>query len=115
MRVAIVGSRTFTNYDLLCETLASENITHIISGGAVGADQLAEKYAADNNIPITIYKAEWALYGKSAGFKRNITIVDASDKIIAFWDGKSKGTEHTITNAKSKGKIVKIVFINDSP
>jgi hypothetical protein len=55
--------------------------------------------------------AEWNKFGKSAGYRRNVTIVEHSDIIVAFWDGKSKGTQHTINIAKEKGKGLIIIPI----
>jgi hypothetical protein len=109
MNIAVVGSRNFTNYDLLKQKLDSiindrkfDNIT-IISGGASGADTLAEKYAKENNYGLIVKNAEWNKYGKSAGYKRNVEIVNLSNLVVAFWDGKSRGTNNTINIAKGKG------------
>ena len=101
MKLAVVGSRGFSDYDLLKSRLDEEkDITEIISGGAIGADRLAEQYAAEKNIPTTIFKPEWGKHGKAAGMIRNKDIICAADKVIAFWDGKSKGTENSINIAQ---------------
>jgi YspA, cpYpsA-related SLOG family len=58
MKLIIAGSRTFTDYQLLCHTLAPERhrITEVLHGGARGADQLGFRWAvvyptaADNPI-----------------------------------------------------------------
>jgi len=89
--------------------LISEGITEIISGGARGADTLAEMYARHRALPVKVFPAEWDKYGKSAGFRRNADIVKNSDIIVAFWDGKSKGTKHTIDLARRYFKEVKII------
>ena len=81
----------------------------IVSGGARGADSLAEKYAAEKGIPITVVPAEWDKYGKSAGYRRNVQIVAESDEVVAFWDGESKGTQHTIDIAGKAGKKVSVI------
>ena len=51
MKLAIVGSRTFNDYELLKDEvdklLKKYNITEIVTGGARGADTLAEQYAKD--------------------------------------------------------------------
>lgn len=111
MKTAVIGTRTFENYSQLCETL--DNLGHkpteIISGGAKGADALAERYAHDNNIPLTIHLANWKAYGKAAGPIRNQQLIEACDQVIAFWDGQSKGTGHTIKTAKAKGKPTKVI------
>ena len=98
----IGGSRGFTSYHLRCKAirmLIEKGILtsfSIISGGAFGADSMAEAYAKANNLSFTLYEAKWHLYGKSAGFKRNKTLVVMSDIQLFFWDGKSRGTKHAI-------------------
>lgn len=109
MKMGIVGSRDFLDYDLLKLILNQYNITEIISGGARGADSLAEKYAKINSIPIKIFKPDWIKNGRSAGVLRNILIVDSSDIIIAFWDGLSRGTSSTINLCLKKKKTFRIV------
>jgi hypothetical protein len=80
------------------------SITHIVSGGANGADKLGELFAKKHNIETIIYKPDWKKYGKSAGFLRNHDIINAADNVIAFWDGVSNGTKHDIDIATQKGK-----------
>lgn len=108
----IVGTRTFNDYEKLYKTISHvEDITHIVSGGATGTDTLAERYARDKNIPITIIKPEWNKYGKSAGPIRNRKIVESSDVIIAFWDYSSKGTKSTIDICRELNKTYYIIQI----
>lgn len=110
MKLAVVGSREFTNYNLLCNTLDNiPGITTIVSGGARGADTFASLYAKQRNIPVIEFKPDWNKYGKSAGFIRNKQIVDECDQLIAFWDGVSRGTNHSIKLAISGGKLHSIV------
>lgn len=109
-KVAIIGSRTFKNYEFMKESLKAFAIGEIISGGAKGADSLARRYAEEKNITITEFIPEWDKYGKSAGFKRNKLIIEQSDAIIAFWDGQSAGTAHSIRLAKEAGKNVYIFW-----
>lgn len=98
MKVAVVGSRSFTDYELLKKTLDElyPNITRIVSGGAKGADSLSEQYAKEEGIPTQIFKPDWEKHGKAAGFIRNRDIVENSDMVIAFHDGQSKGTANSI-------------------
>ena len=109
MKIGVVGSRTFRDYDLMRNTLDAYDITEIISGGAAGADLLVERYAREKNINLTIHDALWSTNEKSAGPIRNQKIVDDSDFIIAFWDGKSRGTASTIRIARKDKKVVIIV------
>ena len=112
MKTAIIGTRTYDNYTQLCEIIS--NLEHkpseIISGGATGADALAERYAKDNDLPLTIHLPNWKEYGKAAGPIRNKTIIEDCEQIVAMWDGQSKGTKHTIDTAKKIGKPTKVVM-----
>jgi hypothetical protein len=114
MNVGVVGTRTFTNYNLLKTELDKiNNIDLIVSGGATGTDKLAERYASEHNIPIKVFKADWNKYGKAAGSIRNKKIINNSNYVIAFWNGKSRGTLNSINLTKQilgmrKIKIIKI-------
>ena len=115
MKLAIVGSRTFNDYKKLEKEVNAycprEELEEIISGGAKGADSLAEQYACEYGIDLNVIKASWRTYGKQAGYMRNVVIIEQADQVIAFWDGESKGTKHTIDTAKKAGKPVFIVNI----
>ena len=116
MIIGVVGSRGFRDYKLLereLDVLQSKKrckITEIVSGGADGADTLAELYALRHFIPLTIYYPDWDQYGRSAGPRRNRDIVQYSDEILAFWDGISPGTKSTINIAKRMNKLTSIIF-----
>jgi len=115
-RVAVIGSRNFSDYNLFSAKIThlTKNIPDIcfVSGGCkTGADNLIERYCNANNLPILIFYLNYAELGKSAPLKRNQEIVDNSDMLIAFWDGESRGTKHTIDLAEKKGipnRIIKI-------
>lgn len=109
--LAVVGHRSFTNYEYVKEVLQQFNIKQIISGGARGADALAKKYAIEHDIKYKEFPAEWDKYGKAAGPIRNKKIVDAADEIVAFLSDESKGTANTIKIAKEQGKPVHIFNI----
>jgi len=113
MKVGIVGSREFKNYELFSDVMKQylSDISWVVSGGAPGADSLAEKWAKENKKMLTIYPADWFNLGKRAGYVRNTDIVKNSDMIIAFWDGKSKGTKHTIGLTQKMGKECKIINV----
>ena len=112
VRLAIVGGRDFSDYAYMQECLKKYRERHtvlqVVSGGARGADSLGERWADENGVAKRIFPAQWDLYGKSAGFRRNRDIVANCDAVAAFWDGRSKGTGNTISLAKAAGKPVTI-------
>ena len=102
MKIAIVGSRTFSDYITLenyIDGIVKENqydVTEVVSGGAKGADALGELYATTHGLKKTIFYADWKTYGRRAGFVRNVDIIKNCDICFAFWDGESHGTKHDI-------------------
>jgi len=112
MKIAVVGSRSFSDFDKLEKFILSKvslkDIELVISGGAIGADDLAERFAYKHNIPKQVFKPDWNKYGKRAGFLRNQLIVKNADTVFAFWDGESRGTLLSINIAKESGKTLYI-------
>jgi len=110
MKVAVIGSRTFNDQALLYSALEKiDSPELIVSGGAKGADQLAEQYAREKNIPIKVFLPDYAKYGRAAPIIRNKSIVQEADIVIAFWDGHSRGTQHSLKIAKEQNKEIRIV------
>ena len=107
MKIIVAGGRDFTNYQIL-DTILSEHINPpfdiIISGDAIGADSLGSIWANKHGIYVLHFPANWNTYGKSAGFIRNAEMGEAADALIAFWDGKSKGTKHMIQTMRFSKK-----------
>jgi predicted Rossmann fold nucleotide-binding protein DprA/Smf involved in DNA uptake len=116
MSLSVVGTRTFDDYELLKKTLSNldiiDSVKEIISGGAKGADKLAEVYAEENNLNIRIFLPDWEKHGRAAGPIRNRQIIQNSDYIVAFWDGKSPGTKSSINIAKELNKPISIIYYN---
>lgn len=105
MKVAIIGSRglhvnDFTPY-------LPDGVTEIVSGGARGIDTSAREYAKWHNLKLTEFLPEYDKYGgKSAPHIRNDKIIDYADIVLAFWDGRSRGTRSVIEKCKQRGKKV---------
>lgn len=111
MKTIIAGSRNINDLRLLEKTIEESGfkITEVVCGGARGVDNLGRKWAGNGNrIPVKLFIPNWDLFGKSAGYKRNVEMADYGEALIALWDGKSKGTKHMIDIAKRKG--LKIFF-----
>jgi hypothetical protein len=110
MKVAIVGSREYPNLSKVRAYIQNPPInTVIVSGGARGVDKCAEKVATSIGLKTEIYLADWYRYGKAAGMKRNQQIVEASDRVVAFWDRESRGTKNSIDTDKKLGKEVTVI------
>lgn len=108
--VAIVGSRGWEDKKAIEQAVNDlPRETRIVSGGARGADSLGALYARLRGLPVLVLLPDWDRYGKRAGFLRNTQIVEEADEVLAFWDGKSRGTLDTINKAKAAGKVVTVV------
>lgn len=118
----IVGSRTFVDYELFCKKVDKllQNKVHksivIVSGGAEGADSLAEKYADEKGYQCLVFQAAWKEEGKKAGRIRNEKmhkfISQKADRaVIAFWNGHSVGTTHSFEFAEKYGNQIRIIKV----
>lgn len=121
MNLIIAGCRDFTDRDFIYEGIDSFITDHgtpdlIIEGGATGVDRIAGEYARDHNIPLRIFKADWNKYGRVAGPIRNekmaryvfdrICRYSEHGYLLAFWDGKSRGTKNMIEKAQRYGLTI---------
>ena len=109
MKIAIIGSRSI-NIDEIGKYLP-ENISEIVSGGAKGVDTAARNYAIENKIPLKEFLPDYKRYGRGAPLKRNLEIVKYADMVIAFWDGRSRGTKFVIDNSEKMGKPIKVFIL----
>lgn len=117
MRIIVAGSRDFNDKalfrDKMDEILAKFSDIEIISGHARGADTMAEEYAVEKGLMLTIMPADWKKYGRAAGPIRNSQMLDyacdGEPLLIAFWDGVSRGTANMIVKAKEKGVACVVV------
>lgn len=109
MKLLIIGSRTIDNIDI--SPYIPQDVSLIISGGASGVDTLAERYADKYKISKLIMYPQYDLYKRGAPLKRNEKMIEVADEVLAFWDGKSKGTKYSIDFATKQGKSINIVNI----
>ena len=110
MHILICGSRRFNDYEFFKEKIDRfifcKKIDEIISGGATGADTLAERYAIENNIPVNVFVADWKGLGKKAGPIRNSQMLEylletkGEHLVLAFVDSQCKGTWDMVNKAK---------------
>lgn len=100
MKVAVIGSRGLEVEHL--EDYLPEGVTEIVSGGAKGVDTCARNFALRHGLKLTEFLPEYSKYGRGAPLRRNITIIEYADLVLAFWDGKSRGTKFVIDNCKKR-------------
>ena len=110
MRVAVVGSRGLTVPDL--EKYLPDGVSEIVSGGARGVDTSAAVWARAHGVPLTEFLPEYDKYGRRAPLLRNITIIDYSDLVLAFWDGRSRGTAFVIEICRERSVPVRVFCPN---
>ena len=116
-RIIVCGGRDF-NDELLFNSsldyiLAGYNDIELVSGHAKGADTFAERYGERNGIPVTIFKPDWKEYGKAAGVIRKKQMLlyakQENPVIIAFWDGKSRGTKNMLELGERTNTVCHVI------
>lgn len=115
-KVAIVGSRNFRRLkavkDYLVEHVAGK--ATVVTGGARGVDEVALRVCIDIGIPCLVIpppgpaQGHHGTYGQGCAI-RNRWIATECDRLVAFWDGESKGTAMTVSFARELGKPVEVI------
>ena len=112
-KVLVCGTRgKFKDYrELVHDYLGGMGEIEIIEGCCPNsADQYAEEFAKNQIYPtakITHFPGNPGNY-----LKRNVEMVKACDVVVAFYDGWSYGTAHTIARAVALGKEIQIVTLD---
>lgn len=112
MKLGVVGSRGIIGVTL--DEYITDDVAEIVTGGAVGVDTCAAEYAERMGLRLTVFLPEYKRYGRAAPIVRNKKIVDYADKIIAIWNGKSRGTRSVINYAKKAEKPCVVVIRKNS-
>ncbi len=118
--VMVCGSRSITDVtwverqivEYLKEIYSGDMDFIIINGLAKGVDMIAKNWAESHKVGTWDFPAEWDKYGRSAGYRRNVTMVEKCDYCLILWDGQSHGTKHDIDLCIEKNKPHKIVKYN---
>lgn len=113
----VAGGRDFQDYNRLenvlfefAEQHGDDYMMNIVSGMARGADSLAVQFCRIHDVCLIEMAPDWNQYGKSAGYRRNADMAAISQGLVAFWDGKSKGTKHMIETAQRLGLIIQVEY-----
>ncbi len=112
MKLVIAGSRDF---DFICTNdiatfitihLFRQDIHSIVYGGAKGIDEVGKHYALANQLPFTLFEADWTTHGKAAGPIRNKQMAEYGDALLLIWDGESRGSKNMKEQMLKLGKPV---------
>jgi YspA, cpYpsA-related SLOG family len=109
MRVLVCGSRSWDDFGLILDRLAQlPRGSTVIHGGARGADQMAARVAVRLGLQVEEFIPHWrdveGHYNRRAGIERNLLMLDQEPELVlAFWDGRSTGTAHTVAEASRRG------------
>jgi hypothetical protein len=125
MKILVCGGRDFSDYNALARHLDAANrryrilmggepvtdraepLTHIVHGGAQGADRMAGLWARRAGIQEVRCDANWDYYSNGAGPKRNkamLALLTRPDYVMAFPGGD--GTADMIEQALRAGFTV---------
>jgi len=105
MRVIVAGSRSVSDFTLVSWVIEQSGfpISELVSGGARGVDRLGERYALERGIPVRVFPARWARYGRQAGFFRNSAMALYADALVLVWQGSSRGSALMLRIAQDHG------------
>ena len=109
IKLAIVGTRnpnlSYKEWEiLLLQEVSPSDLSLIVSGGATGIDTYAKLFAGRHHIPLMEFLPDYAKFGKQAPLRRNTQIVKEATKVIAFPSAESRGTFHSINEARRMRK-----------
>lgn len=112
VKVIVAGGRDFNDFEFLESSMLNlypDLDLEVVGGEAKGADSLGKQFAYKHKLKYHSFPADWKNLGRKAGTLRNIQMGDFADRLVAFWDGESRGTKHMIDYATSKGLEVVVL------
>jgi hypothetical protein len=126
MKIIIAGSRGVTDYEVVRQAIIQSGYwkqfgsdIEVVSGTARGVDLLGEEFAERNNLKVDRFPADWVTDGRAAGHIRNRVMGDWAKKhdgrLLAIWDGRSRGTKGMIEYAQQIGLETFVLLIGDPP
>ena len=111
MKLMVAGSRSIDKNILNISAFMPDDVELLITGGTDGVDTMAEQYAAENDIKVQTMHPKYEHYGNGAPTVRNKQMVDMADRVLVFWDGKSRGAKFIYDYAKEVGTPVDMMIM----
>lgn len=118
LRVLVCGSRDWGDAEAIEAQMVGWPVGTVVVHGAASrkirgveqsADMLADRIAQALGYGIDRFPANWKHHGKAAGYIRNLAMLDTRpDLVLAFQRNGSKGTQHTIDEARKRGIPVEV-------
>jgi hypothetical protein len=115
LRVIIAGSRDIYDYNLVEQAVKESgfDVTEVVSGCARGVDTLGEQWAREHHVPVKRFPANWNLYGKSAGPRRNGEMARYAEALVAISLNDSPGTRNMVNQAILRGLKVYVKKVQE--
>lgn len=109
--VLACGSRGWCDFQAVRDRLASFVDVHttVFHGGAAGADRHVSAACVELGLDCYAFPPRYDEHGKAAPHVRNDQMLAQADLVVAFWDGKSRGTKSVIDKAEKLGIPVEVV------
>lgn len=105
VKLIVAGGRDYiwsaADIERLDALHAVNDVSEVVSGGARGADAFGELWAKRRGVPVRVFPADWATYGRAAGMFRNRQMAAYADAVVLFPGGK--GTASMASEAKRLG------------
>jgi hypothetical protein len=111
VKVLVTGSRRWSDGAAVLSALRDVGATCVIEGGAFGADECAQRAAAELGIDSHSIPAQWKQHGRKAGPMRNQQMLDEHPDIalvLAFPLPNSRGTWDMCERAAKSGIEVRV-------
>lgn len=121
--LAVVGCRDWQNDRMICDYLdaRARHSLGIVTGSDVqrsgpyartggNVDRFASMWATSKGVPLIEHPPDYETRGKLAPLYRNLLIVEQAHALVAFWDGRSRGTASSLRIAWNTYLPIRVFF-----
>jgi len=109
-KVSVIGTKDFSDYQLLCNELNKEKPDVLVVGGKDGADSMAQRYSLEKEIQVQVILPDYKKHGRSANYLRNLEMIDNSTLILIFWNERSKSPFNYLPYIKKYHKLFRTII-----